>query len=52
MFMCYEWKFEVQNACSMKVQRINEQNMGEQQSMIKIVRLFVKFSGLQKIFNI
>ena len=25
--------------------------MGEQQSMIKIVRLFVKFSELRKIFN-
>ena len=26
-------------------------NVGEQQSMIKIVRLFVKFSELRKIFN-
>ena len=23
--MCYEWKFKVQNVCSMKEQRINEQ---------------------------
>ena len=26
-------------------------NVGEQQSMIKIVRLFVEFSKLRKIFN-
>ena len=25
MFMCYEQKFKVQNVCSMKEQRINEQ---------------------------
>ena len=50
-FMCYEWKFKVQNVCSMKVQRIHDQMWGEQQSMIKIVRLFVKFSELRKIFN-
>ena len=24
-FMCNEWKFKVQNVCSMKEQRINEQ---------------------------
>ena len=36
---------------SMKEQRINEQMWGEQQSMFKIVRLFVKFSELRKIIN-
>ena len=35
----------------MKEQRINEQMLGDQQSMFKIVRLFVKSSKLRKISN-
>ena len=36
--MFYEWKLKAMNKCSMKVQRINEQMMGEQQSMTEIVQ--------------
>ena len=34
---------------SVKEQRINQQMWGEQQSLFKIVRLFVKFSELRKL---
>ena len=46
--MCYEWKFKVQNVCSMKEQRINEQMWRGQQSMFKIVKLFVNSQNLGK----
>ena len=46
--MCYEWKFKVQNVCSMKVQRINEQMWENTNQWSKLLDYLLNSQNLGK----
>ena len=47
--MYYEWKFKVQNVCSMKLQRINEQMWENNNQLSKLLDYLLNSQNLGKI---